>query len=278
MELSLNSWSFERQLGPLRLIEWDTEAKRNYVEIEHRPEATTLLGLIVRMGMESYQALELAYVHLRDISEDALRDLKNVAEISGVQPASLLLDFGDLSTPDPLRTHADLQLYKQWIDIAAKAGFQRVRIPAGESAAHDEAALKQAAAGLCELAEYGADAGVRVVTENLGELLSTSENCLKLLGMCHGKIGLTVDFGNFKRNKYEQLAEIMPYAETVHAKASADKHGIIAEEDFRRCIELCRQSGFKGPLSLTYLGSGNTWEKLDEMQKLSESEPALMER
>lgn len=278
MELSLNSWTFERQLGPLRLIEWDKEAQRNYVEIEPRPEATTLLGLIVRMGMESYQALELAYVHLRDTSDEALRDLKNVAEISGIELASLLLDFGDLSTPDPLRTHADLKLYKQWIDIAAKAGFVRVRIPAGDSAPHDEAALKQAAAGLCELAEYGADVGVRVVTENLGELLSISDNCLKLLGMCHGKIGLTADFGNFKHNKYEQLAEVLPYAETVHAKASADKHGIIAEEDFHRCIELCKLAGFKGPLSLTYLGQGNLWEKLGEMHRLSEGQPVLIER
>lgn len=278
MELSLNSWTFERQLGPLRLIEWDKEVQRNYVELEPRPETTTLLGLIVRMGMESYQALELAYVQLRDTSDGALRDLKNVAEISGIELASLLLDFGDLSTTDPVRTHTDLQLYKQWIDIAAKAGFQRVRIPAGESKPYDEAALTQAAAGLCELAEYGAKVGVRVVTENLGELLSISENCLKLLGMCHGKIGLTADFGNFKHDKYEQLAEVLPYAETVHAKASADKHGIIAEEDFRRCIDLCRQAGFKGPLSLTYLGHGHLWEKLAEMHRLCERQPVLAER
>ncbi|WP_164472913.1 sugar phosphate isomerase/epimerase family protein [Cohnella candidum] len=275
MNYSLNSWSFERYLGPLRLIEWDDKQKRQVVTTETMPEETSLLGLLVRMGSNAYHSLELAYVHLKSRNDQTLRDIRHVAEVSKVELASLLLDFGDLSSADPQRRTAELELYRKWIESAAQAGFSRVRIPAGDSSPDDRAALIRAAAGLSELAVYAADAGIRVVTENLGGLLSNSENCLRLIDLCQGKVGFTADFGNFDRNKYDQLQEVIPIAETVHAKARLDAQGRIDEVDFKKCLEICREAEFSGPFSLTYLGREDPWEKMNVMRTLSEALPTM---
>jgi sugar phosphate isomerase/epimerase len=275
MDYSLNSWTFERHLGPLRYIEWDEDQKRHVARTDTQPEASTLLGLLVRLGANSFHSLELAYVHLPNQSEKTLRDVKNVAQVSKVELASLLLDFGDLSTTDPIRRSRELELYRRWIDAAAEAGFRRVRIPAGNSSPDERAALIRSAAGLSELVQYSGDNGPRIVTENMGGLLSRSANCLRLIELCQGKVGFTADFGNFDRNKYSQLAEVLPYAETVHAKARLDARGRIDEVDFRKCLELCRDTQFSGPLSLTYLGTDDPWKQLNVMRTMSEALPSM---
>jgi sugar phosphate isomerase/epimerase len=267
---SLNSYTFANKLGPMRTYTWNEEFGLYDMAIEQRPEISTLTGLLVRMGANSYRAIEVAYGHLKDTTHGALREIRDVAEISDVELASLLLDFGDLSTDDPVRAEADMTMYRQWIDIASEAGFSRVRLEAGEAQPQDAAAITRAADRLLELAEYAKPAQIWVMTENLGSLLSTSDNCLRLIGLCRGNIGFTADYGNFDQDKYKQLADVLLYAETVHAKAANDDSGCIDEEDYRRCLALTLESGFSGPLSLTYLGSADPWPKLDEMRALAE--------
>jgi sugar phosphate isomerase/epimerase len=275
MNYSLNSWSFERYLGPFRLLEWDEKQQRHVYHTENMPEETTLLGLLVRMGSNAYHSLELAYGHLRSHDDQTLRDIRHVAEVSKVDLSSLLLDFGDLSGMNSLRRSADLEMYRNWIQYASQAGFMRVRIPAGDSPPDDRDALIRASEGLSELAVFGAERGVRIVTENLGGLLSTADNCLKLFDLCQGKVGFTADFGNFDRDKYAQLKEVLPYAETVHAKARLDAAGRIDEVDFKKCLEICREAEFSGPFSLTYEGEEDPWEKMNIMRTLSEALPTM---
>ncbi|RED51707.1 sugar phosphate isomerase/epimerase family protein [Cohnella lupini] len=267
---SLNSYTFASKLGPMRTYVWNEEFGLYDMEIEPQPETSTLLGLLVRMGANSYRAIEVAYGHLHDTTHGALREIRHVAEISRVELASLLLDFGDLSTDDPVRAAADMTMYKQWIDIAAEAGFSRLRLEAGEARPDDAAAITRAADRLLELAEYAKPAQIWVMTENLGSLLSTSDNCLKLIGLCRGNIGFTADYGNFEKDKYKQLADVLLYAETVHAKAATDEAGRIDAEDYRRCLSLTLESGFEGSLSLTYLGDADPWPKLGEMRAFAE--------
>lgn len=35
--LSLNAWSFERYMGPLRLIEWNEDTKEQVLKVSNRP-------------------------------------------------------------------------------------------------------------------------------------------------------------------------------------------------------------------------------------------------
>lgn len=277
MQYHVNSWSFGREMGPLQLIEWDEDDGKHVVQTEGTdPARMTLSELIARLGERGYRGVELAYVHLRDMSEEGLRRLRDVAGRAGVELTSLLLDFGDPSSADEARRSAERDLYRRWIRAAELAGFRRVRIGAGRASPEDEAAFDRAADMLRELADFAERDGIRLVTENLGRLLSRSDRVLKMLRACGGRVGLTADFGNFKTEKYRQLEDILPQAETIHAKASEGAGGQLDSTDFRKCAELARKTGFRGPFSLTYLGEGDPWRKLAEMRELAEIEtPSL---
>ncbi|EXX85773.1 sugar phosphate isomerase [Paenibacillus darwinianus] len=269
--LSLNAWSFERYMGPLRLIEWNEDTKEQVLKVSNRPEEMSLSAMLAKLARRGYRAAEIPYCHLQDTSEEGLEHLRDQARMQNVQLTSLLLDYGDLSSADSLRRRIDLTWYRRWIDIAADGGFVCVRIPAGESEPGDRPAIMRAADGLRHAAEYAKSRNVRVVTENIGSLLSTSDNVKHLLEACGGRVGLTVDFGNFPKDKYRQLADVMPYADTVHAKAKTKSGGIVDEDDFYRCLELCANAGFRGPLSLTYLDDGDAWEALDGLRSMAEN-------
>lgn len=259
-------------MGPLAYVAWDQDSMTMTEEVEDHPALLGLFELIGRLGAEGYGGVELAYPHLKDCSDEGLAELRRIAGLAGVELNSLLLDFGEPGTADEVRHDAEMALYREWIDAAAKAGFRRVRIGAGEGSGDSgdsEDAFVRAAETLVLLSAYAEHAGIRVVTENLGSLLGSSDRVLRMLSDTGGKVGLTADYGNFKDDKYRQLEEILPHAETVHAKAREDGGGQLDSMDFRRCVELTRKAGYAGPLSLTYLGEGDPWTKLAEMRELS---------
>lgn len=261
-------------MGPLSYVEWDSEASAFTTQTDDHPERLGLAELIGKLGAEGYAGIELAYPHLKDRSAAGLAELRRLAGLAGVELNSLLLDFGDPGTADERRRDAEMQLYRHWIDAAAEAGFRRVRIGAGSASPDDEAAFARAADTLRLLSAYAEHAGIRVVTENLGSLLGSAGQVLRMLRETGGQVGLTADFGNFKDDKYRQLEEILPSAETVHAKAREDGGGQLDSMDFRRCVEIARRAGYAGPLSLTYLGEGDPWAKLAEMRELAAIEPS----
>lgn len=263
-------------MGSLTYVEWDADASALTTSVEAHPERIGLAELIARLGAEGYGGIELAYPHLKDRSAEGLAELRRISALAGVELNSLLLDFGDPGTNDAARRDAEMALYREWIDAAAEAGFRRVRVGAGDGG--DDASIDRAAKTLALLAAYAGHAGVRVVTENLGASLSTSDRVLRMLEKTGGSVGLTADFGNFKEDKYRQLEAILPHAETIHAKAREDGGGRLDSMDFRRCVELARQAGYEGPLSLTYLGDGDPWSALAEMRELAALKPASAPR
>lgn len=267
---SINTFSLESELGTLTMTEWDEPGKQLRTKVEPQPEVLSLLDLPAKLKEKGYTAAEVSYSQFPQTDTRYVEQLRTVFQQAGVDFASLLLDYADLSSVDPVRRAADLEWCRTWLDIAAKAGAHRVRITAGEASADDEAALKRSAEGFVELSNYAAGLGIRIMTENLDELLSTSQNCRYFLDLCDAKVGFTADFGNFEQDKYRQLAEVLPLAETVHVKAALNDNGTIDTADFRRCMELLVNAGFRGPLSLTYLGDGEPWEHLDQMRTLAE--------
>ncbi|PZD96068.1 hypothetical protein DNH61_09120 [Paenibacillus sambharensis] len=269
--MSVNAWSFEKKLGPMRMMEWDENWNEHRLVVEPNQQEMNVPQMLNMLGNNGFYAVEIPYGNIHLTAEENVSQLWEKSRFTGVQLTSLLLDYGDLSSRDEERRKRDIEWYKRWIDIAGNAGFISVRIPGGEAEPDDEEALERSVEGMLVLADFAEQRRVRVLTENLGNLLSTSDNCLKLLAACEGKVGITVDFGNFKTDKYRQLAELLPYAYTVHAKAELDSSGEIDWEDFRKCLGLCEEAGFRGAMSFTYLGEGDEWTSLLRLKEEAES-------
>jgi sugar phosphate isomerase/epimerase len=198
-----------------------------------------------------------------------LRDFGDACRSAGVTFLTFLQDKNDITHPDPARREEEITSIERAIDYAAIAGAARIRVIAGDAEPSGET-LRISADGLLRLARYGADKGVRVVTENWHLLLDQPADVLRLLELTEGKIGLKLDFGNWPASrKYEDLPRIAPFTECTHAKAEFPSPGVMDEIDFKRCLDICRAANFAGPHVLIFASPGDEWDSLDLMRDVA---------
>jgi sugar phosphate isomerase/epimerase len=157
---------------------------------------------------------------------------------------------------------------RSWIDVAGKMGAENVRIIAGDAKPDDSEGLERSVESHRELSDYDETRGVRVMTENFHALTSRPEAVNALLDRLEGKVGLCADFGNFGGpTKYDDLAAILPRADSVHAKANFSPEGEVQREDFHRCLDLARDADFRGPYTLIFEGPQSEWEGVDVIKR-----------
>lgn len=270
--LSLTTWSLHRNLGPLRWTVWDEETTSQKTRIEDQPELITLLDLPGELAKQNFKSVEVCHFQFPRTDRDYLTQLKDQLKESEITFHCLLVDYGDISHADPVRRESDLNFIKNWIEIAERVGAKSVRVVAGEADPEDSQALERAKVGLKELVDYAAPKGVRIVTENFKPLASTKINCQELIKAANQQIGLTVDFGNFKKEeKYEAIEALMPVAESVHAKANYDQEGNVDEDEYRKSLNLVMNSGYDGPITLVYDGPGDLWAGIDRIKAVVEA-------
>ncbi|MCY9660601.1 TIM barrel protein [Paenibacillus chondroitinus] len=267
--LSLTSWSLHRLLGPLRWTRWDETTRSQITAAQEQPEHLTLLELPAVLADKGFVSLEVCHFHFPETSAAYLTALKQSFQAANVRFYTLLLEYGDISSADEDRRASDIAWIKEWIDIAAIAGAERVRVIAGDAEPSDVQALERSAKAIQELGEYASSRGVRVVTENFHSLTSVADNCLALLEKCEDVLGFTSDYGNFKgSDKFEALARTIPFSESIHAKAQTDSEGYPDEEEFISCMEIAKQAGYEGPFTLVYDGPGDMWDGIERVRKL----------
>ncbi len=265
--LSLTTWSLHRELGPLRWTYWNDQHQTHEIKIEEQPENISLLELPLELAKKNFQSLEVCHFHFPETDHEYLLQLKEAFEKSGVTFYCLLVDYGDISSNDPIRRISDIEYIKSWIDVAAVVGAKSVRVVGGEAQPNDKEALVLAKDSMKELVDYASTKKVRIVTENFKSLTSTKENCLELIQSYKGKIGLTVDFGNFHPDvKYNSIETLLPFAESVHAKANYNDHGEIDTVEYQKSLDLVKQSGYDGPITLVYDGPGDLWEGINRIK------------
>lgn len=269
--LSVSTWSLHRLLGPLRWTYWDDAAKTQETRIESQPQEIELLDLPAEAAKRGYRALEICHFHFPSTDAEFLRQLKSSFDRADMLFDTLLLDYGDLTSPDEARRAADATWMKRWIGIAAACGARRIRIIAGEADASDEAALRRSAQALAELAEYGRQAGIQVVSENFKALTIRAVNGVELVNFSQGKLGYITDFGNYHGDgKFDEIAMTAPLSQSVHVKAKDNSDGTPDASELRRCLEAVRQSGFDGAYVLIYDGPGDMWQGLDRLKPIVE--------
>lgn len=269
---SLTTWSLHRSLGPLRMTQWNPETQEQIIEEVPQPANIELIALPAIAAERNFKAMDVCHFNFPSTSPQYLQQLRQAFADAEVTFYTLLVDYGDISSSDPVRRSSDIAYIKDWIDVAATVGAERVRVVAGESAPSDTEGLKLAAAALSELIDYATPKNVNIITENFKSLSSTPENCLYLYNACNEQLGLICDFGNFKSTqKYDELAQILPFAESVHAKAHYDENGLPDAPEFQRCLELLPKAEYDGPITIVFDGAGDEWEGITRVQNIVEN-------
>jgi len=249
---AVSTWSLHRTLG--RLSPYGPEANGTVPQRTATPGALSLLELPARLASFGIHKVEICHFHLPSREPAYLHQLRSAVEKAEVTLWQLLIDAGDIT--HPTQAEQEIAWIEDWIDVAARLGATRARVSGGK-AAPSRAALTASHDALERLADYAAQRGVRLMTENWQNLLTKPEYVLTVLdGLDH--IGLLADFGNWSGpTKYDDLAQILPRAESAHAKAHFTAPGVIDKADYMHCLELCQALNFAGPYSLIYDGPDN---------------------
>ncbi|MFK3937480.1 sugar phosphate isomerase/epimerase family protein [Alkalihalobacillus sp. NPDC078783] len=269
--LSLTSWSLNRVLGPLHWTKWDEENQTIITEVSTQPEIHTLLELPGLLSEKGFDAMEIIHPHFPTIDDEYLQALRSAVEHAGIRFDTLLLDYGDISSENPIRLKADLAFIKKWIRVASKVGASHIRVVGGEAHPDNKERLAFAAEQLTHLAEYGKENGVHVITENFHSLASTAENCLYLNEQSSIN-GLISDFGNFSaENKLSSLRKTVPHSTSIHVKAQSNRDGTMDKAELIHCLDVVSELQYSGPLTLVYDGPGDMWEGIAEVRKVVSS-------
>jgi len=222
--------------------------------------------------------------------ETYLTQMKQRAADMGVQSLLIMVDGeGALGNPDKAQRAEVVHKHHKWIDAAKFLGCHSIRVNAqSDGKLRLDEQMKLAADGLRQLTEYGAAQDINVIVENHG---GPSSNGKWLVGVMklvdHPRCGILPDFGNFAvdrrtnewYDRYQGVAEFMPYAKAVSAKSydfdedrpwvTVDK-GSGKETDFLKMMRIVLDAGYRSWVGIEFEGRMDEYEGVRATKDLLE--------
>jgi sugar phosphate isomerase/epimerase len=161
------------------------------------------------------------------------------------------------ASADKARRESDVQLVKDWVEVAARMGAPVLRVFAG---AHPEGHAWDQVAGwmvadLKKCVEHGKKHGVIIGIQNHDDFLKTGEQTVKIVKMVGSEwFGVVVDTGAFSTpDPYLDIAAVAPHAVNWQIKTHMGSKGTRARTDFKRIVQIAREAGYRGYLPIETL-------------------------
>ncbi|MGJ8697914.1 MAG: sugar phosphate isomerase/epimerase family protein [Verrucomicrobiaceae bacterium] len=239
-KISLAQWSNHRALkgGKLTNMEWPAFTKENF----------GILGL------------EYVNQFFKDKAKDKeyLGELKKRVADLGMTNVLIMIDGeGHLGAASDAKRQKTVDNHKKWIEAAAFLGCHSIRVNSHGEGATDEEKAANCVKGLTALTTFGQDHHVKVIVENHGGLSSNGKWMAGVLGAVGlDECGSLPDFGNFHGyDRYQGLAELMPFAKGVSAKSHEfDENGEETKTDFRKAMKIVLEHNYHGWVGVEYEG------------------------
>ncbi len=238
--------------NPIAVSTWSVHNLLEKIALDQLPAEFALRG---------FERVEICHFHLASQEPDYLREIGALFRKSSVVIQTLLIDDGDIT--NIASREKDLNWISSWIESAAHLGAENARVIAGKSPPSEQA-LKLSVDGLKHCASLGAKHGVRVVTENWFDTLSTPEAVHHVLDAVGPTLGFLADTGNWHGpTKYHDLQSIFACAELCHAKTSFAAGQVLDEADNSRWLDAAKKAKYDGPYTLIFADEGDEWTGLD---------------
>lgn len=193
---------------------------------------------------------------------DYLGEMKLRAADQGVRSLLIMIDGeGALADADDGRRRRAIENHFKWVAAARFLGCHSIRVNAGGSGEYEEQ-LARAADSLHRLADLADPYDVDVIVENHGGYSSNGAWLAAVMKRAdHPRVGTLPDFGNFHLgggkwyDRYQGVAELMPFARAVSAKSHEfDAGGDEVRTDYRRMLKIVVDAGYRGPVGIEYEG------------------------
>ncbi|KAA6337068.1 D-tagatose 3-epimerase [termite gut metagenome] len=248
VKVSLNAYSFNNELS-------------NYVNSEDR-DCMTIFDLIDYCSIHNIPAVDLTgyyFVGYPNVPKDEyIYEIKRYAHVTGVEISGTGVR-NNFANPNAKERAKDVQLIKDWIDVASKLGAPVIRVFAGAiPEGYEEKNRSQPVGWIIECCKecvaYGAKRGVIVGIQNHGDMLRNADETIEIVKAVNSPwFGVIVDTGNFMvEDPYVDIEKIMPYAVNFQVKESPFGNSPI-RIDLARLMRIINQSGYKGYLPIETL-------------------------
>lgn len=240
-----------------------------------RPELFTVRGML-----ELAQEIGLTGIDFVTLHDTPAKDLRALASDYGLTVACHTF-FADLSRPTPTERQEGVETIKRGVEAAVALGTDKVMIPTpGREDQPREETRRNIIAGLQEVADFAAQAGITLTVENFPGARSPfviADDMLQLVRAVPG-VKVTYDNGNVYtggENPADSFAQVAGQVIHAHFKdwhiteSEQGMHGLdgrwyrgglIGEGivDQRSCLAAMKQAGYRGFIDIEYEGNDYT--------------------
>lgn len=199
-------------------------------------------------------------------SDEYLYHLKRKAHLLGVSISGTGIK-NDFTNPDTNKRKEDIQLIKNWIEVAAKLGAPVLRIFSGEMISKEftwDQIAGWMATAIRECVDYGQQHGVIIGIQNHNDFIQTADDVIKIIEMVNREwFGLILDIGSYQKgDPYEQIKRTIPYAVNWQLKENMFVNGLQVKTDLNKVFKIIKDSGYRGYIPIETLGKGDPKEKV----------------
>jgi sugar phosphate isomerase/epimerase len=240
--------------------------------------ALSIRSFIDRAADFGCDGVELtAYYFEPGVTTTDLLDLRRHAFLRGIAISGSAVG-NTFTRPHGPELEAEIASVKAWIDRAALLGAPHLRVFAGavakgQSVADARTACITALEACCD---HAGTKGVMLGLENHGGIVATADGLLEIVRAVRSPwLGVNLDTGNFhSADPYADLARCVPYAVNVQYKVELQREpkGPKEPADAARIVQLLRDGGYQGFVSLEYEAAGNPYDAvprhLEELRSL----------
>ncbi len=164
----------------------------------------------------------------------------------------------DFSSPDATKRAADVDLVRQWVEVAAKMDAPVLRVFAGKGVPEghsEQETMDWAVEGIRKCVEFGEKKGVMIVLQNHNELLKTVDQVLYIRKKISSEwLGINLDIGSLRAgDPYEEIARLAPYAYTWQIKEKVYRKGQEEKPDLIKLVKIIKDSGYRGYIPIETL-------------------------
>ncbi len=209
-------------------------------------------------------------------SDEAIFSLKRTAFVNGVAICGTGVR-NDFTIPDAARRKAEVQLVKDWIEVASKLGAPLIRVFTGPKMPEGhtyEQVVEWMIPEFIECAAYGQKHGVVVGLQDHNDFAKTADQTIHIINAVKSPwFGSILDIGSLRtHDPYEEIEKLLPYAVSWQLKEKVGYGTVEKATDLAKVKAIIDKGGYRGYLPIETLGEGDPATKVavyvDQIRKV----------
>jgi len=199
-------------------------------------------------------------------SDEAIFSLKRTAFVNGVAICGTGVR-NDFTFPDAARRKNEVQLVKDWIEVASKLGAPLIRVFTGPKMPEGhtyEQVVEWMIPDFMECAAYGQKHGVVVGLQDHNDFAKTADQTIHIINAVKSPwFGSILDIGSLRTNDpYEEIEKLLPYAVSWQLKEKVGYGTVEKTTDLAKVKAIIDKGGYRGYLPIETLGEGDPAAKV----------------